>query len=73
MSVKLCQVLCCVFVCFLYVECVHLINPWTSVEAWLLDYMFSDTLFLGGEGVYLPGLHHGRLSNQLYCKFWLPY
>lgn len=26
---------------------------------------------VGGEGVYLPGLYYGRLSNQLHCKFWL--
>ncbi len=26
---------------------------------------------VGGEGVYLPGLYYGRLSDQLHCKFWL--
>lgn len=24
---------------------------------------------LGREGVYLSGLHHGGLSNQLHCEF----
>lgn len=31
----------------------------------------ANTMFTlsGGEGVYLPGLYHGRLSNQLHCEF----